>query len=221
MATRRVVGGIDEAGRGSLIGPLVVAGVSADPETLKIFEMLGVTDSKLLTPRMREILYHEIVDLSTVVRFVSIPVPEIDHCVMNGKRYRKLNWLEAVHMSKVISELGAEQVFIDAPDTNPERWRSELTEMLDPCPQLVAEHKADRNYVVVSAASVIAKVERDRAVQELRDAHGDFGSGYPSDDQTVSFVAEWVKREGSEPPFARKSWKTWERVFPRQTTLSG
>ena len=84
---------------------------------------------------------------------------------------------------------------------------------------MVAEHRADRTYVVVSAASIIAKVERDRAVERLREAHGDFGSGYPSDDQTIAYLKSWVEREGKEPSFARKSWKTWDRVFTKQLTF--
>jgi ribonuclease HII len=92
-------------------------------------------------------------------------------------------------------------------------FTTELSGMLDPCPRIVAEHKADRNYVIVSAASVVAKVERDRAVEELREEHGDFGSGYPSDPQTIAFLKEWVRREGSRPSFSRKSWKTWDRVL--------
>jgi ribonuclease HII len=215
----RIVGGIDEAGRGSVLGPLVVAGVSAGPEALKEFERLGVTDSKLLTGKARSELYKEIAELSAAVRFVSIGPSEIDHYVKHGRRYRKLNFLEAIHMATVISGLGAEEVFVDAPDTNPARFCAELAELLQPCPRLVAEHKADRNYVVVSAASIVAKVERDRAVEKLREVHGDFGSGYPSDDQTISYLKDWVQREGCEPPFARKSWKTWDRVFTRQLTL--
>lgn len=218
-ASQPIVGGIDEAGRGSVIGPMVVAGVSASPDTLRAFQEMGVADSKLLSAKTRSSLYEEIVDRCTAVRFVCVEPTEIDHYVRHGRRYRKLNFLEAVHMASIIAGLGAEEVFVDAPDTNPDRFRTELAQMLEPCPRLVAEHRADRNYVVVSAASIVAKVERDRAVQHLRDAHGDFGSGYPSDDQTISYLRDWVSREGSEPSFARKSWKTWDRVFTRQLTL--
>ncbi len=92
-----------------------------------------------------------------------------------ARLHLKLNFLEAIHMSRIIPLLMVDQVFIDAPDTNPARFSSELSDMLDPCPKLVAEHRADRNYVVVSAASIVAKVERDRAVELLRTEHGEFG----------------------------------------------
>ena len=208
------VAGVDEAGRGSLIGPLVVAGVCADPQSLQELKEMGVRDSKLLSPKKRSALYGEIVRLSRCVHFRVIEPDEIDEYVWFGTRRRKLNYLEARYMAKLIPMLGAGEVFIDAPDTNIPLFTAELSAMLgDGCPRIVAKHKADRDYVVVSAASVIAKVERDRAVELLRGDHGDFGSGYPSDPQTVSYLQDWVRREGSRPRFARKSWATWGRVL--------
>ena len=130
-----------------------------------------------------------------------------------GRRRRKLNFLEAIHMARIIPLLRVEQVFIDAPDTNIRLFTTELTGMVRPCPKIVAEHKADRNYVVVSAASIVAKVERDRAVELLRREHGEFGSGYPSDEETIAYLRRWVEREGACPPFARRSWKTWDRIL--------
>jgi ribonuclease HII len=210
---QRLVGGVDEAGRGSVLGPLVIAGVSVVAETLKELEELGVKDSKLLSAKKRSSLYGEIVRLSRCVRFISIEPGEIDQYVWYGTRRRKLNFLEAVHMARVIPPLEAAEVFVDAPDTNLGKFTEELTSMIDPCPRIVARHRADRDYVVVSAASIIAKVERDRAVEQLRGNHGDFGSGYPSDPQTIVYLQEWVRREGSQPFFARRSWKTWDRVL--------
>jgi len=207
------VGGIDEAGRGSVLGPLVVAGVSAGPAALERLKELGVRDSKLLTPKRRAALREDIDSLCEEV--VSLPIlpPEIDRYVIYGRRLRKLNFLEALHMASLIPRLRAPTVFIDAPDTNPRRFAQELASMVDPCPRVVAEHRADRNYVVVSAASIVAKVERDRAVDELRAVHGEFGSGYPSDPSTIDYLRNWVEREGSIPPFARRSCKTWERIL--------
>jgi ribonuclease HII len=213
VTSRIRVGGVDEAGRGSVLGPLIVAGVSAASEALKELEDMGVKDSKLLTSRRRSALYDEIARVCDVVRFAPIAPEEIDRYVWFGKKRRKLNFLEATHMARVIPGLGADEVFVDAPDTNPRMFTEELSGMLDPCPRIVAEHRADRNYVIVSAASIIAKVERDRAVEHLRGEHGDFGSGYPSDDQTISYLKDWVRQKGSLPHFARRSWKTWDRVL--------
>jgi ribonuclease HII len=176
-------------------------------------EELGVKDSKLLAPVKRSSLYKEIKSLCTAVAFLPIMPAEIDLYVIFGRRRRKLNFLEAIHMARIISSLAVGRVFIDAPDTNLRRFTSELSEMLSPCPRIVAEHKADRNYVVVSAASIVAKVERDKAVELLRMEHGQFGSGYPSDEETIAYLRRWVEREGAIPPFARRSWKTWDRIL--------
>lgn len=210
---RILVGGVDEAGRGSVLGPLVIAGVSIPCDYLSELQKLGVKDSKLLSARKRSSLYEEIVRLSSSVRFVSIEPGEIDQYVWYGTRRRKLNYLEAVHMARVIRLIEAADVFVDAPDTNVIKFEEELSGMLEPCPHITARHRADRDYVVVSAASIIAKVERDRAVERLRGDHGDFGSGYPSDPQTISYLRDWVRKEGSRPYFSRRSWKTWERVL--------
>jgi ribonuclease HII len=183
---------------------------------LKELAELGVKDSKALSPDQREALYVEIIGLCLTSRS-SVAFPrEIDAYVRRGKKYRRLNYLEAIHMAKVIDGLGVDEVFIDAPDSNPERWMNELASLLSCNPRIVAEHKADVNYVIVSAASIIAKVERDQQVAKLREIHGDFGSGYPSDPDTIAFLESWMKNNASQPEFARKSWKTWGRiaVFP-------
>ena len=183
---------------------------------MKELTELGVKDSKALSADQREALYVEIIGLCLTSRSSMAFPPEIDAYVRRGKKYRRLNYLEAIHMAKVIDGLGVDEVFVDAPDTNPARWTSELASLLSCKPRIVAEHKADVNYVIVSAASIIAKVERDNQVAELRALHGDFGSGYPSDPETIAFLESWVKSRSSQPEFARKSWKTWNRIafFP-------
>jgi ribonuclease HII len=211
-----LVGGVDEAGRGCVLGPLAVAGVSVDSARLEELAALGVKDSKLLSPSQRDSLYTEIMKVCNKVEVSRIPPKMIDRYVSRGKKYRRLNYLEAIHMAKVIDALGVDEVFVDAPDTNQARFQMELAELLTSKPRIVAEHKADVNYPVVSAASIVAKVERDRDIAELRELHGDFGSGYPSDPDTIAFLESWVKSRSSQPEFARKSWKTWDRiaVFP-------
>jgi ribonuclease HII len=212
-----LLGGVDEAGRGCVLGPLAVAGVSVEPSRLEELASLGVKDSKLLSPAQRDSLYPEILKVCKGVEVSRIPPKMIDRYVSRGKKYRRLNYLETIHMAKVIEALGVDQVFVDAPDVNPLRFKAELEELLSCKPLIVAEHKADVNYPVVSAASIVAKVERDRDVEELRKIHGDFGSGYPSDPDTIAFLESWMKSSSSRPEFARKSWKTWNRiavVFP-------
>jgi ribonuclease HII len=198
------------------LGPLAVAGVAVDSERLNELANLGVKDSKMLSPLQRDALYPEILRICQRVEVSRIPPKMIDRYVSRGKKYRRLNYLEAIHMAKVIDALGVEEVYVDAPDTNPPRFQMELAELLSCTPRIVAEHKADVNYAVVSAASIVAKVERDSDIAELRELHGDFGSGYPSDPDTIAFLESWMKSNSSQPEFARKSWKTWDRiaVFP-------
>jgi len=211
-----LVGGVDEAGRGCVVGPLAVAGVSVDTDRLRELAELGVKDSKMLSPKQRDTLYPEILKICKGVQVSRIPPNVIDRYVSRGKKYRRLNYLETIHMARVIDGLLVDEVFVDAPDANPSRFKKELEELLLSRPRVTAEHKADVNYAVVSAASIVAKVERDRDVAELRDLHGDFGSGYPSDPDTIAFLESWMKRKSTHPDFARKSWKTWARitVFP-------
>jgi ribonuclease HII len=190
-----------------------VAGISIDEQSLKLLKNLGVKDSKVLSATERESIHPEILKLCVSVLTSHAEPAEIDRYVRVGKKYRRLNFLEARHMAKIIDAMSPEEVFVDAPDANPVRFARELGDLMSCKPRIIAEHKADRNYVVVSAASIVAKVERDRAVELLRREHGEFGSGYPSDEETIDYLRRWVEREGAFPPFARRSWKTWDRIL--------
>jgi ribonuclease HII len=204
-----LVGGVDEAGRGCLLGPLVVAGVSVSPQGARALKKMGVKDSKKLSPAKREKLYPEIMKVSDRVHWTMITPDEIDFIVTTGKRLHKLNYLEAVHFARVIDMLGANRVTVDASDVIPERFRDDIVGNLEAKCNVVAVHKADRDYPVVSAASIIAKVTRDREVDLLREVHGEFGSGYPSDPATRAFFKDRMLRGESLPGYVRKSWKTW------------
>lgn len=194
---------------GCLLGPLVVAGVSIEPGRLRELRELGVKDSKKLTPRRRESLYPQILKVADRVHWACIPPAEIDAVVTRGKKLRKLNYLEAVYFARVIDRLGAQKVTVDASDVLPRRFRDDIAGNLTSKCRVTAFHKADRDFPVVSAASIIAKVQRDREVALLKESHGDFGSGYPSDPTTRSFFTERMKRGEPLPAYVRKSWKTW------------
>jgi ribonuclease HII len=198
---------------------LIVAGVSVPSASAGRLRELGVKDSKRLSPKQREALYPQIVKLSSQMHWVAIPPQEIDAVVTRGKKLRRLNYLEAVYFAKVIDKLGAQRVTVDASDVIPGRFRDDIVANLSAKCRVTAHHKADRDYPVVSAASIIAKVQRDRAVDLLREAHGDFGSGYPSDPATRSYFVERMKKGEPLPDYVRKSWKTWLRL--EQTLLNG
>ncbi len=200
------------------MGPLVIAGVSATRSGLRELKELGVKDSKKLSPRQRETLYPDILKVCRRAYWEHIEPAEIDTVVRTGKKFRKLNFLEALYFAKVIDQLDAHQVTVDACDSVPRRFRDNICDNLKSNCRVTALHKADRDYPLVSAASIIAKVERDREVDKLRREHGDFGSGYPSDPSTRIFFIERMRRGEPLPEYARKSWKTWARL--RQTLLA-
>lgn len=206
------IAGVDDAGRGSVIGPLVIAGVLIDKENLHTLVDLGVKDSKLLSPRRREQLAEEIRRASLQCHFVALSTSEIDKVVETGRKLRKLNHLEARTMAKVIATLKPDVAYVDASDVLAERYKQHILENLPFETQIVSEHKADAKYPIVSAASIIAKVERDKAIGKLKERHGDLGSGYITDPKTVTFLEEWVKKFRTYPDFVRKSWKPAKRI---------
>lgn len=190
----------------------MIAGVSVREDRIGDLKDLGVRDSKLLTAHRREDLYPEIFRICDTVQTVQIGPEEIDRVVRTGRKYRRLNYLEAIYMAKVIDRLRVDEAMVDACDSAPERFRANILEHLRGKCGVAARHFADRDFPVVSAASVVAKVERDAAVRRLRRTFGDFGSGYPSDPKTRRFFTDWLKREEGLPKFVRKSWKTWGRL---------
>lgn len=203
-----LVAGVDDAGRGSVIGPLVIAGVMFESEKLPLLERLGVRDSKLLSPNRREHLASEIKKLADKWVLVKLSPAEIDRVVELGRKLHKLNRLEAQAMANVIEELKPDIVYVDASDVLEDRFRQHIQECLSLQVKIVSEHKADRKYPVVSAASIIAKVERDLEIEKLKAIYGDFGCGYPSDPKTRSFLSHCIRNLGNWPDFVRKSWRT-------------
>jgi len=207
----RVVG-VDDAGRGAVVGPLVIAGVMLNEEDLHKLIALGVKDSKLLTPRRREQLAEEIRKLALKYYVIKLSPAEIDRVVETRRKLHKLNRLEAQTMAKVIAALKPDIAYVDASDVLPDRFKNHILESLPFEVQIVSEHKADRTYPIVSAASIIAKVERDKAISELAEKYGDIGCGYVTDPKTLQFLEEWIKKFGSYPDFVRESWKPAKRM---------
>jgi len=208
----RTVAGVDEAGRGCTIGPLVVAGVLIEESRVEELRRMGVRDSKMLSPRRREALAGEIEAAVSRYTYFDIAPRAIDLVVERKERLRKLNYLEAMAMARVIRDLHPDQVYVDPSDVVPERFAGQILRVLPERPRMICEHHADVNYPVVSAASILAKVRRDRLVAELRREHGDFGSGYCSDRRTITFLEAWFREKDWCPPFVRGSWATVKRI---------
>ncbi len=199
--------GIDDAGRGPMLGPLVIAGISLDKKKLKKLTLLGVKDSKKLSPKLRESLYKKIIEIVDDYYVAKISPKSIDASV----KKHCLNGLEAKYMAKVVSKLNPDISYVDSCDVNPKRFGKEISRLSDNH-KIKSYHRADSRFVVVSAASILAKVTRDRAIARLRKEH-DLGSGYPSDSVTVKFVTKYYKKNHKMPSFVRKSWKPVQRII--------
>ena len=214
-----LIAGVDDAGRGSVIGPLVIAGVLISEEDMPKLVELGVKDSKLLSPQRREKLAAEIKRIAKKYTVIKLSPKDVDAVVERGVKLHRLNRLEAQTMAKVIETLKPDIAYVDASDVLEERFKQHILECLPFKVEIVSEHKADRKYPVVSAASIIAKVERDSEIAELAEKYGDFGCGYPTDPKTISFLQKCLQKTGEYPDFVRKSWKPAKRVKSEKDSL--
>ncbi|MGC8574624.1 MAG: ribonuclease HII [Thermoplasmata archaeon] len=194
--------GIDEAGRGPVIGPMVIAVVCGHNET---FRNIGAKDSKLLTEGRRESILSNILETSEHHSFIIIGEEEIDEAVSKNL----LNFLEAKHIASLMQK--GNSYIVDCPDINEARFKKILSD-ISGIDDIIAEHKADINYPVVSAASILAKVTREREIEKIKKEIGDFGSGYPSDPRTINFLREYYRKNHVLPPHTRKSWKTVKNI---------
>ncbi|MEK6823276.1 MAG: ribonuclease HII [Nanoarchaeota archaeon] len=201
--------GIDEAGRGPVIGPMVMAGVVIDEADHQKLYDLGARDSKVLSPAQRERLFAIITKTALRYKIVVLDPKDIDAVV--GGKGMNLNWFEGNHAAEIINELAPGKVYMDCPSPNLDAFTTYIQQRLK-WPQqvaLVCAHHADRDHPVVSAASILAKVTRDEHIEALKKKIGvDFGSGYPADPVTVDFLKNnWNKY----PEIFRHSWSSYQR----------
>ncbi len=212
MTSMALMAGVDEAGRGCVIGPLVVAGVLIEEGRNGELVSLGVRDSKKLSPKRREALAVEIKAAVKKWAYFELQPWAIDKVVERAQKLRKLNYLEAMAMARVIRDLRPDIAYVDPADVVAERYREQILGVLPWKPEIVCEKKADVKYPVVSAASILAKVRRDRIVAGYGERYGGFGSGYPSDRRTVEFLGSLFEETDDIPSFIRKSWSTVRRM---------
>ncbi|WAC04573.1 MAG: ribonuclease HII [Methanoregula sp.] len=199
--------GVDEAGKGSVLGPMVVAAVAADSEA--VLSGLDVKDSKLLSREKREDLYYAIEKRCRTATII-IPAEEIDA----QRKVITMNACVARAHAAVIRKISPSTAYVDACDVNPVRYAQMVREHLgDPSCCIVSEHHADQTYKIVSAASIVAKVIRDREIASLAGTFGEIGSGYPSDPVTIAFLSSYMKEHRRPPDCARKSWKTIDNLI--------
>lgn len=209
-AGTETIAGVDEAGRGAWLGPLVVAAVAVPLDRLPDIRAAGARDSKELSPAARERVYGKVLRLGTC-RSVAIVPRTIDRSVDRGE----LNLLEARAFARLLRELAPTTAYVDACDADAERFGRTVARIAGPSVRVVARHKADRDNPLVGAASIVAKVRRDRAIARLAERLGEpIGSGYPSDARTIDFVRRTVAPAARLPDWLRRSWATTKRVIP-------
>jgi len=180
---------------------MVIAAVGVSSEN--VFSEVEVADSKLLSPRVRERLYITIRKRFRVAT-VRIDAHEIDE-IRTGMT---MNACVARAHAQAIDKLSPAIAYVDACDVNAFRYADMVKSHLEKRCEIVSEHNADRTFKVVSAASIVAKVTRDRAITALSKKYGEIGSGYPSDPVTIAFLSAYIDEYKCPPPIARKSWKT-------------
>ncbi|MCX6667821.1 MAG: ribonuclease HII [Euryarchaeota archaeon] len=209
--------GVDEAGRGPVFGPLVIAGVTIqDDSELK---EIGVRDSKKLTPNRREILAKKIREIAEKYEIIIISASDID----DMRKVMTLNELEVSAFSKIIEKLRPDVCYVDSADVNQERFGMDILSKLSFKPKIISKHKADDTYPIVGAASIIAKTTRDENVRKIaqeleKKLNLPLGSGYPADPITKNFLKTWIKTYGELPPHTRRSWETAQRLMKENKT---
>jgi len=206
--------GIDEAGRGPIIGPLVMCGFMVKEGDEKELVKLQVKDSKLLTKAKREELFDKIKDISYKYEVIVTSTDEVDKAVNNHEGLN-LNKLEAKKTAEIINVLKPNKAIIDAPNNNIPSYKEFLSGFIkNKNTKLILEHKADLNYPVVAAASIIAKVTRDNEIEKIKKKIKiDFGSGYMSDAKTVNFLEKYYEKHKE---LFRKSWMPYKNQMNKK-----
>ncbi len=209
-----IICGIDEAGRGPVIGPLILCGVCFEESQLTFLKEIGVRDSKKLSPKRRKELAKTIKDNCLSFEIIKVSAKEIDKRETDRIT---LNRLEELKMADIINKLKPDVIYIDAADVIEERFGKSIERSLDYSPnKIVSKHRADDIFPIVSAASIIAKDTRDDVIEKFKQKYGDIGSGYPSDKRTTDFLRNWIKKNKTFPPFVRISWETTKKILDQE-----
>ena len=205
-----LLGGIDEAGRGSVLGPLVIAGISFESKKIDTLKGMNITDSKKTLPNKRKELFSKIFSICDSIFICKINCSTIDKFV----KLNRLNVLESKFMTIVADNILADKIIVDSCDVNPCRFQQEIKKRLaNKRVSVYSFHKADLDNIVVSCASIIAKVTRDNEIAKLKEMLGkDLGSGYPSDPKTKMFICNEVFVKDSKN-YIRFSWKPVRKIL--------
>ena len=197
-----------------MLGPIIVAGICVNEKSLSEMIDKGIKDSKLLTPKRRQLLFGHVISVAQSICVCRINIEDIDFHVFRNN----LNLLEAESTAITIRNMKSDRTYVDSCDVNPSRYRRTIKSFLKRNnTKLISMHHADRLNIAVSGASIIAKVIRDSEISKIRIKYGDVGSGYPSDKKTIKFVKEWYRQKNEIPHFVRKSWKPAQMIVSSTT----
>ncbi len=206
VSPEELVLGIDEAGRGPVLGPMIIAGVEVRKKDETKLVEAGVRDSKELSHSSRLKCLEEIKKIAKAIYVIKIYPKELDEKM----EFITINRVEMQAMAKIINSSHAGMAIIDLP-SNGKKFVESLKARIRKGVELVAEHKADAKYPVVSAASIVAKCIREEEMDKIREKYadyGDIGSGYPADEKTMRFLEDYYKKNGKFPEETRMSWST-------------
>ncbi|SRR3989344_1605175 len=206
-----LVCGIEEAGRGPVIGPLIMVGLAMEKRHLEKLKALGVKDSKQLTIKQIQILKEQILKIPNKHIILRIQPKEIDDAV-DGNNSLNLNWLEARKTAELLNQLNPNTAYIDCPSPNINAYKSYIRRLLKNKEiELIPEHKADIKYPIVSASSIIAKCIREEEVAKIEKiVKQSIGSGYPSNPICQKFLKE---NHDKYPQFVRHSWASYKNII--------
>ncbi|HEX7627528.1 MAG TPA: ribonuclease HII [Candidatus Methanoperedens sp.] len=207
-----MISGVDEAGKGPVLGPMCVAGILLDGKKQDKLLQIGVKDSKQLTPKKRKALAGEIIEIAEKYYILELNPSQIDEL----RKIMTMNEIMVASFTKVLEELRPDHAFVDAADVIANRFGENIRKKYSREIIITSEHKADVKYPVVSAASILAKVHRDMLIKQIETELGmEIGSGYPADQKTIRFLEQWVKDHNSLPSFARSSWETSKNILEK------
>lgn len=231
--------GVDEAGKGPVLGSMFIGfsiinlpnGLKEMNDYQEILKKLGVRDSKKLTPKKRNLIYHEL-KKHMDIKYAQLTPALIDK---NNAEGGKLNELEIQAIIQILESEKPSLVIIDALTSRPDTFGDDILKRLSFECKIISENKADDKYEIVGAASIIAKELREQEMEQININVGKIlkkdldplsslsltGSGYPADPKTKIFLKEHYENKEFDFIF-RKSWATYKTLAgnPKQKTLN-
>lgn len=207
--------GVDEAGKGPVLGPMIIAAVLTEYSSKEIkkkpfnLREVEIKDSKRLSEVKRKKIAGKIKEKSKNYFLIDLRAPHIDR-LRQGK---SMNEIVVESFSRLLSEINFDLAIVDAADVDSKRFGENLKQNLQKDIKIISEHKADEKYPIVSAASILAKNKRDKEIKKIeKNIEQEIGKGYPIDKKTTKFLEDWLNKKEKSPIFCRRTWKTFRDI---------